>query len=55
MAQTEILGTTKLTDRYRISLLKEVRQALERDGHTIEIGDQLVYRRENGRIVIEPA
>lgn len=54
-AETEILGTTTMTDRQRISLIKRVREAFEQQGQPIERGDQLVYRREGDQIVIEPA
>lgn len=51
----EILGTTTISDRWRISLIKDVRTALaERDGEVAE-GDLLVYRRRDEQIVIELA
>lgn len=51
----QILGTTKVTDRWRISLIKAVREELEHEGTAVEVGDRIVYRKEDGRIVIEPA
>lgn len=51
-SESEILGTTTITDRYRISLIKAARDALDAD---IDEGDRLVYRRVGDRLVIEPA
>ena len=39
MADEEILGTTTVTDRWRISLIKAVREAFEEAGEEIEVGD----------------
>lgn len=50
-----ILGTTKVTDRWRISLIKAVREELAAAGTEVEVGDRLVYKLVDGRIVIEPA
>ena len=47
-----ILGTTKVTDRWRISLIKAVREEFE---EPIEIGDRLVFKVRDGEILIEPA
>lgn len=55
MAGGEILGTTTVTDRWRISLIKAVREAYEAEGASIEIGDRMVYRYRDGEVVIEPA
>ena len=54
-AGDEILGTTTVSDRWRISLIKDVREAMTADGTDIEEGDILVYRLRDGEIVIEPA
>lgn len=51
----EILGTTTVTDRYRISLIKAVREVFEEAGDDVEVGDRLVYKRREDRIVVEPA
>ena len=51
----EILGTTKVTDRWRISLIKAVREEFEESGAPIEIGDRIVLKRRNGEIILEPA
>lgn len=48
----EILGTTKVTDRWRISLIKAVR---EEWGDDVEVGDRLVYKVRDGEILIERA
>lgn len=53
--QERILGTTKVTDRWRISVIKAVREELAADGQEIEIGDRLVYRIKDGQIILEPA
>jgi hypothetical protein len=55
MADEEILGTTMVTDRWRISLIKAVRETFEEAGEDVEVGDRLVYRYRDGEIVIEPA
>lgn len=49
-----ILGTTKVTDRWRISLIKAVREALEEEGEDVEVGDRLVYKLRDGEIIVEP-
>ena len=51
----EILGTTKVTDRWRISLIKAVREELARDGTDVEIGDRIVYTVRDDEILIELA
>lgn len=51
----EILGTTKITDRWRISLIKAVRDELEADEEPIEIGDRIVFKRRRDAVVIETA
>lgn len=53
--QERILGTTKVTDRWRISLIKAVREELAAEGEEIDIGDRLVYRVRDGKIIVEPA
>ena len=55
MADELILGTTKVTDRWRISLIKAVREELEEEGYDVEVGDRLVYKVEDGQIILEPA
>ena len=50
-ADSEILGTTTVTDQFRISLIKAAREA----GLDVEVGDRLVYRLEDGRVVLEAA
>lgn len=50
-----ILGTTKVTDRWRISLIKAVREEFATDGEAIEIGDRIVYKASDGKIIIEQA
>lgn len=54
-ADDEILGTTTVSDRWRISLIKDVREALAANGTDVEEGDRIVYRVQDGKIVIEPA
>ena len=55
MADEKILGTTKVTDRWRISLIKSVREDLEEAGYDVEVGDRLVYKRVDDKIVVEIA
>lgn len=55
MVDEKILGTTKVTDRWRISLIKSVREELEAAGHDVEVGDRLVYKIVDGEIVVEIA
>jgi bifunctional DNA-binding transcriptional regulator/antitoxin component of YhaV-PrlF toxin-antitoxin module len=54
-ADEEILGTTKVTDRWRISLIKAVREELATAGSDVEIGDRVVFKRRGDQIVIERA
>lgn len=55
MAEEQILGTTKVTDRWRISLIKAVREEFESAGETIEVGDRVVFKARDGQVVIETA
>ncbi|GAA0644967.1 MULTISPECIES: hypothetical protein [Salarchaeum] len=50
-----ILGTTKVTDRWRMSLIKAVREEFEAQGESVEVGDQVVFKKVGEKIVIEPA
>jgi hypothetical protein len=54
-SEEEILGTTTVTQRWRISLIKAVREEFAEDGLDVEEGDRLVYKLRDGQIVIEPA
>jgi len=51
----KILGTTTVTQRWRISLIKAVREEFAEDGIDVEEGDRLVYKLRDGEIVVEPA
>ncbi|WP_198661996.1 hypothetical protein [Halorussus litoreus] len=51
----KILGTTTVTQRWRISLIKAVREEFAKDGIDVEEGDRLVYKLRDGEIVVEPA
>jgi len=55
MVDEEILGTTTVTDRWRISLIKAVREAFDEAGEEVEVGDRLVYKLRDGQIVVETA
>jgi bifunctional DNA-binding transcriptional regulator/antitoxin component of YhaV-PrlF toxin-antitoxin module len=55
MSDEEILGTTKVTDRWRISLIKAVREELAESGDGVEIGDRIVFVRRGDEIVLERA
>ncbi|WP_168219993.1 hypothetical protein [Salarchaeum sp. JOR-1] len=50
-----ILGTTKVTDRWRMSLIKAVREEFDAQGENVEVGDQVVFKKVGEKIVIEPA
>lgn len=54
MGDGKILGATTVSDRWRISLIKDVREVLEEQGHDVEIGDRILYKIEDGQIVIGP-
>lgn len=45
----KLLGTTKVTKGWKISLIKEVRKELDDAG----IGDHIVFRKKNGKVFIE--
>lgn len=55
MAEERILGTTKVTDRWRISLIKAVREEFEDAGVDVAVGDRVVFKARDGEIVVEPA
>lgn len=55
MAHEEILGTTTVSSRWRISLIKAVRDEFAEDGVEFDTGDTLVFRKRGDEIVIEPA
>jgi hypothetical protein len=55
MSDERILGTTKVTDRWRISLIKAVREEFADRGDEFEVGDLVVYKERDGDIVIERA
>lgn len=55
MTDEEILGTTKVTDRWRISLIKAVREEFAEQGDDVEVGDLVVFKKRGDEIVVEPA
>lgn len=55
MPEERILGTTKVTDRWRISLIKAVRDEFSEADESVDVGDLLVYKKRGDSIVIEPA
>jgi hypothetical protein len=55
MSDEEILGTTKVTDRWRISLIKAVREEFAEQGDDVEVGDLVVFKQRGDEIVVEPA
>lgn len=55
MTDERILGTTKITDRWRISLIKAVREEFDADDEPVDIGDLVVFKKKDGDIVVEPA
>ncbi|WP_458189969.1 hypothetical protein [Haladaptatus sp. NG-WS-4] len=54
MTDEEILGTTKIAQRWRISLIKAVREALTERGVELEEGDVVVFKECDGEIIVEP-
>jgi hypothetical protein len=55
MSDEAILGTTKVTDRWRISLIKAVREEFAEQGDDVEVGDLVVFKKRGDEIVVEPA
>jgi hypothetical protein len=55
MPEERVLGTTKVTDRWRISLIKAVREEFEATGENLEVGDRLVFKKRDGDVVVELA
>lgn len=55
MSSEQILGTTTITQRWRISLIKAVREEFAEDGEAVEEGDRLVFKKRDGEIIVEPA
>lgn len=45
-----IIGTSKVTKGWKISLLKDVRTELR-----VSMGDKVVFLKKNGKIIIEKA
>ena len=54
-SEEKILGTTTVTQRWRISLIKAVREEFAEDGLDVEEGDRLVFKKRDGEIIVEPA
>ncbi|WP_132059449.1 hypothetical protein [Halorussus amylolyticus] len=54
-SEEKILGTTTVTQRWRISLIKAVREEFAENDDPVEEGDRLVYKLRDGEIVVEPA
>ncbi|HLF06284.1 MAG TPA: hypothetical protein VI893_03790 [Thermoplasmata archaeon] len=53
VARETVLGTTTVTNGWKVSLNKDVREVLERDGEPVRVGDRLMYvLGENGEVVI---
>lgn len=52
---TKLVQTTRISERWRISLVKAVREELSADGQDPEIGDRIVYRKKGDDIVVELA
>lgn len=55
MSDKTVIGTTKVSSRWRMSLVDDVRELFESQGRPVEIGDTIVYRRVDGEVVVEPA
>jgi hypothetical protein len=53
VARETVLGTTTVTNGWKVSLNKDVRKVLERDGEPVKVGDRLMYvLSAEGEIVI---
>lgn len=50
MRRIVIIGTSKITKGWKISLLKDVRTELQ-----VSMGDKVVFIKKNGKIIIEKA
>ncbi|MFB6107399.1 MAG: hypothetical protein ABEJ82_01000 [Haloplanus sp.] len=55
MDDGQILGTTKVTDRWRISLIKAVREELSERQSAVDVGDRIVFKERDGEIILEVA
>lgn len=55
MGDGEVIRTTTISSRWRISLVKDVRELFESQGRPVEEGDTIVYRLVDGEVVVEPA
>ncbi len=55
MSEEQLLGTTTVADRWRISLIKRVRKEFEEMDQDVQIGDQLAFKRVDGKVVVEPS
>ncbi|WP_162833853.1 hypothetical protein [Haladaptatus cibarius] len=53
MTDEEILGTTKIAQRWRISLIKDVREAFDEQGVELEEGDRVMFVERDGEILIK--
>jgi hypothetical protein len=51
----EILGTTKISNRWRISLIQSVREQLGDEEDEPDIGDRVVFRRRGDDVIVELA
>lgn len=52
----KIIGITKITDGWKIALIQDIRQLLEKDRKDkLKIGDKIVYYQEEDKIAIHRA
>lgn len=56
MSKEKILGVTTITAGFRISILKNVREILEKSSEKLKVGDRLVYYQdEKGEVILRKA
>lgn len=53
MSEEIIIGTSRISERWRISLLKDARETFRELGDDPEIGDLIVFKRRGDEILIE--
>lgn len=55
MADGQVIGTTKVSSSWRMSLIVPVREVFEAEGQSVDIGDVIVFRLVDDEVVVEPA
>jgi len=56
MVKEKIMALTTISQGWKISLNKDVRENLEKDGATLKVGDKLIYiLNAQGEVVLKKA